>query len=178
MDVRDPRTSERKAFARDLPGPDAAGVRPGTSVPRRPVLSKNFAVVVRHGGGPSSRASKCRTCCRGSCRLRSHSCRAARRRSSFSRTSSAQHAGALRHGGEELASVPVIRDADLEFDQEEADDLLETVDRSLKLSAMAHRAARSKRTCRSGFSRSGRERGSPMTPSCCARPTAWGLAIT
>ena len=104
----DPRTSERLFLARDLPRADAAGVRPGTSVPAHLEPQQEL-----RGRGAAWRADQVRA--------RQGAGRAAAVRAASGVTPAGrlagvrlprghhprEHAGALpRHAGEELASVP------------------------------------------------------------------------
>ncbi len=106
---------------------------PGHPFPYISNLSMNLAVRVRHRAAPSSRASRCRACCRASSRCRI-TCRSRASRTSSSKTSSAATSQQLFPGTQVEGAhlFRIIRDTDMVIQEDEADDLLETVDRGLK----------------------------------------------
>ena len=133
-------------FSREIcPGADAAGVRPGHPFPFISNLSKNFAVVVRHGGRTKFARVKVPD--------------VLPRFIPLPRGAQSAHGGStfvfledvIRANIQELFPgtqvkgahlFRIVRDADLEIEQDEADDLLETVDRSLQAApARRHLAA-------------------------------------
>ena len=108
---------------------------PGHPFPLISNLSKNFAVVVRHGGRTKFARVKVPDVLPRFIPLPERSSATpAARRSSSSRTSSARTSRSCFPGTQVKSAhlFRIIRDTDLEIEEDEADDLLETVDRSLK----------------------------------------------
>ena len=151
---------------------------PGHPFPYISNLSMNLAVRVKHGGRTKFARVKVRACCPASSRSR----RIWRQAGQLVRLSR------RRHPPEYPGAVPghprrgahlfrIIRDTDMVIQEDEADDLLETVDRGLKQLRYGARCryCRSKRTCRGASSTSWSRISRSAKTSSCGRRSGWGL---